>query len=56
MNESGTLNGWCDLRIHYWPESGGLGLVNVASSMMFGAISGSAVASASAMGSALILS
>lgn len=33
---------------------GGLGLVNVASSMMFGAISGSAVASASAMGSALI--
>lgn len=33
---------------------GGLGLVNVASSMMFGAISGSAVASASAMGSALM--
>lgn len=33
---------------------GGLGLVNVASSMMFGAISGSAVASASAMGSVLI--
>jgi len=33
---------------------GGLGLVNVASSMMFGAISGSAVASASAMGSTLI--
>lgn len=33
---------------------GGLGLVNVLSSMMFGAISGSAVASASAMGSALI--
>ena len=33
---------------------GGLGLVNVASSMSFGAISGSAVASASAMGSALI--
>lgn len=33
---------------------GGLGLVNVTSSMMFGAISGSAVASASAMGSALI--
>jgi tripartite ATP-independent transporter DctM subunit len=33
---------------------GGLGLVDVASSMMFGAISGSAVASASAMGSALI--
>ena len=33
---------------------GGLGLVNVASSMMFGAISGSAVASASAMGSALV--
>ena len=33
---------------------GGLGLVNVSSSMMFGAISGSAVASASAMGSTLI--
>ena len=33
---------------------GGLGLVNVSSSMMFGAISGSAVASASAMGSVLI--
>ena len=33
---------------------GGLGLVNVLSSMMFGAISGSAVASASAMGSTLI--
>ena len=33
---------------------GGLGLVNVASSMMFGAISGSAVASASAMGSTLV--
>lgn len=33
---------------------GGLGLVNVASSMMFGAISGSAVASASAMGTSLI--
>lgn len=33
---------------------GGLGLVNVAASMMFGAISGSAVASASAMGSTLI--
>ena len=32
---------------------GGLGLVNVSSSMMFGAISGSAVASASAMGSTL---
>lgn len=36
------------------PVRGGLGQVNVASSMMFGAISGSAVASASAMGSALI--
>lgn len=34
--------------------AGGLGLVNVASNMMFGAMSGSAVASASAMGSALI--
>ncbi len=33
---------------------GGLGQVDVVSSMMFGAISGSAVASASAMGSALI--
>jgi tripartite ATP-independent transporter DctM subunit len=33
---------------------GGLGLVYVSSSMMFGAISGSAVASASAMGSTLI--
>ena len=33
---------------------GGLGVVNVASNMMFGAMSGSAVASASAMGSALI--
>ena len=33
---------------------GGLGQVSVLSSMMFGAISGSAVASASAMGSALI--
>ena len=33
---------------------GGLGLVNVSSSMMFGAISGSAVASASAMGSTLV--
>lgn len=33
---------------------GGLGMVNVSSSMMFGAISGSAVASASAMGSSLI--
>ncbi len=33
---------------------GGLGLVNIVSSMMFGAISGSAVASASAMGSTLI--
>ena len=34
--------------------TGGLGLVNVASNMMFGAMSGSAVAGASAMGSALI--
>ena len=34
--------------------TGGLGMVNVASNMMFGAMSGSAVASASAMGSALI--
>ena len=34
--------------------TGGLGLVNVASNMIFGAMSGSAVASASAMGSALI--
>ena len=34
--------------------AGGLGMVNVASNMMFGAMSGSAVASASAMGSALI--
>ena len=34
--------------------TGGLGIVNVASNMMFGAMSGSAVASASAMGSALI--
>ncbi len=33
---------------------GGLGLVSVGSSMMFGAISGSAVASVSAMGSALV--
>jgi tripartite ATP-independent transporter DctM subunit len=33
---------------------GGLGQVNVASNMMFGAVSGSAVASASALGSALI--
>ena len=33
---------------------GGLGQVNVLASMMFGAISGSAVASASAIGSALI--
>ena len=33
---------------------GGLGLVNVLASMMFGAVSGSAVASASAMGSALV--
>lgn len=33
---------------------GGLGLVNVTSSMIFGSISGSAVASASAMGSALM--
>ena len=33
---------------------GGLGLVSVFSSMMFGAVSGSAVASASAMGSALM--
>ncbi len=34
--------------------TGGLGLVNVSSSMMFGAISGSAIASASAMGASLI--
>ena len=33
---------------------GGLGQVNVLASMMFGAVSGSAVASASAMGSALV--
>ena len=33
---------------------GGLGLVDVLASMMFGAVSGSAVASASAMGSALV--
>ena len=33
---------------------GGLGLVNVLASMMFGAVSGSAVASASAMGAALV--
>ncbi len=33
---------------------GGLGLVNILASMMFGAVSGSAVASASAMGSALV--
>ena len=33
---------------------GGLGVVNIFSSMMFGAVSGSAVASASAMGSALV--
>lgn len=34
--------------------AGGLGLVNVASNMMFGAMTGSAVASASALGSTLI--
>lgn len=55
MNESGIAE-----RLVRFADSllarirGGLGLVNVASSMMFGAISGSAVASASAMGSALI--
>ncbi|MEO9492415.1 MAG: TRAP transporter large permease subunit, partial [Marinomonas sp.] len=33
---------------------GGLGLVNVGSSMMFGAVSGSAIASASAIGSTMV--
>ena len=33
---------------------GGLGLVNVGASMMFGAVSGSAIASASAIGSAMV--
>jgi tripartite ATP-independent transporter DctM subunit len=36
------------------PARGGLGLVNVGASTLFGAVSGSAIASASAMGSTLI--
>ena len=54
MNESGIAERLVRFAHSLLARIRGLGLVNVASSMMFGAISGSAVASASAMGSALI--
>lgn len=55
MNQSGIAQRLVDFSHALLARvRGGLGQVNIASSMMFGAISGSAVASASAMGSALI--
>ena len=55
MNHAGVAKRLIDLsQAAFGRITGGLGLVNVASNMMFGAMTGSAIASASALGATLI--